>query len=141
MENKPHSRGAVAAYLGRITVTDRGGYEHGQWPVTITYDGCISIRTVIDRQGNKCRLLMPSARWEQTDRWAYGDVVRYFDETTMPCNAWSFVSITDPDLRTALTIAAYDYVIQYEADNQAQAQADRQWRIDQMMAERDQAAA
>lgn len=140
MNSTPHSRGAVAAHLRRITVTDRGDYQHGRLPVTITYDGCISIRTVIDRQGDKCRLLMPSARWEQTDRWPHSDVVRYFDETAMPCDAWSFVSITDPDLHDALTIAAYDYVIQHETDKQAQAQADQQRRIDQMVAERDKAA-
>lgn len=129
MKNRPHSRGAVAAYLGRITVTghdtitDRGDSARGLWPVTVTIDGIVKIRAKIERRGDDCHVAMPCC--------GFG----------MPSAAHAVVSITDPDLRAALTIAAYDYVIQYEADEQAQYRAGQQRRSDQMMAARDKAAA
>ena len=141
MKNTPHSRGAVAAYLGRITVTDRGGITdradsaRGLWPVTITYDGIVEFRARIERRGDECHVTLPV---RHGDDWGTGyrsglDV----SVSTGP----AVVSITDPDLRAALTIAAYDYVIQYESDKQAQEQADKQRRIDQVKAARDKAAA
>lgn len=143
MKNTPHPRGAVAAYLGRIAITGRGDYVHGQLPITITYDGCVEIRARIARRGDECHVLTPAALAPFATAWIERNQCRlvYADELDMPSAGQAVVSITDPDLRAAMTIAAYDYVIQYESDKQAQEQADQRRRIDQVKAARERAVA